>query len=107
MKNVIIKLICGLSLTATLAIAGICGAAAYIDPSVVTFGASAIAGIVIAAGAVLFVWWRKVKSKVADKLGIDENANKEKEEELIITVQTEDEATAETAAEQPETADRH
>lgn len=107
MKNVISKLICGLALSATLAVSGIFGAAAYIDPSVVTFGVSAISGILIAAGAVLFVWWRKVKTKVADSLGIDENANKEKEDELIITVKTEDTADASQpsdVSQEPETA---
>ena len=49
-----------------------------------SFAASAIGGILIAAGAVLFVWWRKVKLKVSTKLGIDENAKKEKEEDLVI-----------------------
>ena len=38
-------------------------AAAYIDPFVVSYAAQAIAGIVIAAGAVFFVWWRKVKDR--------------------------------------------
>ena len=71
-------------ISAALTVAGICGAAAYIDPSVVSFAASAIGGILIAAGAVLFVWWRKVKLKVSTKLGIDENAKKEKEEDLVI-----------------------
>lgn len=59
-------------------------AAAYIDPSVVSYAAQAIAGIVIAAGAVFFVWWRKVKKKVSKKLGIDENAGKEVEEDIVI-----------------------
>ncbi len=64
-------------------------AAAYIDPSVVSYAAQAIAGIVIAAGAVFFVWWRKVKKKVSKKLGIDENAGKEVEEDIVISDETE------------------
>lgn len=84
MKKNISNLIWGLCLSAVLMAAGVCSASAYIDPSVVSFAATAIGGIVIAAGAVIFVWWRNVKKKVADKLGIDENANKEKEEDLVI-----------------------
>lgn len=84
MKKFLSKALWGLYISAALTVAGICGAAAYIDPSVVSFAASAIGGILIAAGAVLFVWWRKVKLKVSTKLGIDENAKKEKEEDLVI-----------------------
>jgi hypothetical protein len=84
MKKIVSNALWGLYIGAALTVAGICGAAAYIDPSVVSFAASAIGGILIAAGAVLFVWWRKVKKKVSDKLGIDEDANKEKEEDIVI-----------------------
>lgn len=84
MKKILSKVVWGSYTAAAWMIAGICSAAAYIDPSVVTFAASAIGGILIAAGAVLFVWWRNVKKKVSDKLGIDENAHKEKEEDLVI-----------------------
>lgn len=93
MKKTISNLIWGLCLTLVLMAAGVCSVSAYIDPSVVSFAATAIGGIVIAAGAVIFVWWRNVKKKVADKLGIDEDANKEKEEDLVITT---DEISAET-----------
>ena len=65
-------------------------AEAYIDPSVVSYAAQAIAGIVIAAGAVFFVWWRKVKKKVSKKLGIDENAGKEVEEDIVISDEKEE-----------------
>ena len=34
--------------------------------------------------AVFFILWRKLKKKVSKTLGIDENANKEVEEELVI-----------------------
>lgn len=57
---------------------------AYIDPSVVSYTAQAVAAIAIAAGAVFFVWWRKVKSKVSKKLGIDENAGKEVEDDIVV-----------------------
>lgn len=55
----------------------------YIDPSVMTYTIQIIAGVVVAAGAVAGVLWRKAKKKVQDKLGIDENANKEVEEDIV------------------------
>lgn len=56
----------------------------YIDPSVTTFIIEAVAGIVIAGGAVISVMLRKAKRKINDKLGIDENRNKEVESDDII-----------------------
>lgn len=56
---------------------------AYIDPSVMTYTIQVVAGIVVAVGAVVGVYWRRVKRKVQNKLGIDENANKEIEEDII------------------------
>ena len=61
----------------------------YIDPSVMTYAIQAIAGIVIAVGAVAAVFIRKAKKKVSNKLGIDENRNKEVESDDILEV-TED-----------------
>ena len=58
--------------------------ALYIDPSVMTYGIQAIAGIVIAVGAVVGIYWRKARNKVNEKLGIDENAKKEQEDDLIV-----------------------
>lgn len=55
----------------------------YIDPSVMTYAIQAIAGIVIAVGAGVGIYWRKAKKKAMDKLGIDENAKKEIEEDVI------------------------
>ncbi len=56
----------------------------YIDPAMVS-GIAAFAGTaVIAAGAAFAIWYRRAKKKVAQVLNIDENANKEKEEELVI-----------------------
>lgn len=57
---------------------------AYIDPSVMTYVIQAVAGIVIAVGAVVGIYFRKAKKKVSDKLGIDENRNKEVESDEII-----------------------
>lgn len=56
----------------------------YIDPSVMTYAIQAIAGIVIAVGAVFAVYFRKAKKKISNKLGIDENKNKEVEDDEII-----------------------
>lgn len=57
---------------------------AYIDPSVMTYLIQAIAGIVIAVGAVAGIYFRRAKKKLNDKLGIDENRNKEVETDEII-----------------------
>ena len=56
----------------------------YIDPSVMTFAVQAIAGAVIAIGAFVGIYYRKAKKKVNDKLGIDENRNKEVESDDIF-----------------------
>ena len=55
----------------------------YIDPSVVTYLIQAVAGVVIAIGAAVGIYFRKAKKKVNDKLGIDENKNKEVETDEI------------------------
>jgi hypothetical protein len=49
---------------------------AYIDPSVVTYVIQAVAGIAVAVGAAVGIYWRKAKKKINNKLGIDENKNK-------------------------------
>lgn len=56
----------------------------YIDPSVMTYAIQAIAGVVIAVGAAVGIYWRKAKKKVNEKLGIDENRNKEVESDDIV-----------------------
>ena len=55
----------------------------YIDPSVVTYLIQAVAGVVIAVGAAVGIYFRKAKKKVNAKLGIDENKNKEVETDEI------------------------
>lgn len=57
---------------------------AYLDPSVMTYAIQAIAGIVVAVGAAAGIYWRRAKKKLNDKLGIDENANKEVEDDIVI-----------------------
>lgn len=56
---------------------------AYLDPSVMTYTIQIIAGVVVAVGAVVGILWRRAKKKVQNKLGIDENAKKEVEEDIV------------------------
>ena len=60
---------------------------AYIDTSSVTIVITSISAIVIAVGATAVILWRKAKKKVAETLHIDENANKEVEDELVINTE--------------------
>ncbi|MBO4311296.1 MAG: hypothetical protein J5856_09570 [Lachnospiraceae bacterium] len=55
----------------------------YIDPSVTTYLIQAIAGAAIAVGAGLAIYFRSARKKINDRLGIDENRNKEVESEDI------------------------
>ncbi len=57
---------------------------AYIDPSVMTYLIQAIAGVVIAVGAAVGIYFRRAKKKLNDKLGIDENRGKEVETDEIV-----------------------
>ena len=57
---------------------------AYIDPSVMTYMIQVVAGIVVAIGAVVGVYFRKTKKKISEKLGTDENKNKEVESDEIF-----------------------
>lgn len=56
---------------------------AYIDPSVMTYVIQAVAGVVIAIGAVVGIYWRKAKKKVQDKLGIEETKEMETDEIVV------------------------
>ncbi len=56
----------------------------YIDPSVMTYAIQAIAGIIIAIGAFVGIYFRRAKKKINNKLGIDENKNKEVETDEIV-----------------------
>ena len=58
---------------------------AYIDPSVSTYIIQAVAGIVVAVGAAVGIYFRRAKKKFNDKLGRDENRNKEVESDDIIS----------------------
>lgn len=57
---------------------------AYIDPSVMTYAIQAVAGVVIAVGAVVALLWRKAKKKVSEKLNLEEKSVKETEEEVQL-----------------------
>lgn len=57
---------------------------AYIDPSVMTYVIQAVAGVIIAVGAAIGIYFRRAKKKINDKLGIDENRNKEVESDEIV-----------------------
>lgn len=59
-------------------------ASAYIDPSTTTFLIQAVAGVAVAIGAFVTIYWRKAKKKIQNTLHIDENANKEVEEEIRV-----------------------
>lgn len=58
-------------------------AEAYIDPSVMTYVIQAVAGVVIALGAVIGIYWRRARRKIGNKFGLDENRGKEKESDEI------------------------
>lgn len=59
-------------------------ALAYIDPSVSSYLIQAVAGIVVAVGAFFAIYWRRTKKKIRDKLGMEENARKETEEDVQV-----------------------
>lgn len=69
---------------------------AYIDPSVTTYAIQAIAGVVIAVGAVAGIVWTKMKKKAKEKLNIDLEGKKEVEEDVVAY--TEDAEKAEAGA---------
>ena len=58
--------------------------AGYIDPSVMTYAIQAGAAVVIGVGAFVGIYLRRAKKKINDKLGIDENRNKEVESDDIV-----------------------
>ena len=64
----------------------------YIDASAVSIIIPAIAGVVVGIGSWLFLHFRRAKSKVSKKLGIDENAGKEVEEDIVINDEEQTEA---------------
>ena len=79
MKKILTMVCC---LFAGMLLFGVNGQA-YIDPSVTTYLIQVIAGVVIAVGAFIGLYFRKAKKKVSNALGIDENKNKEVESDEI------------------------
>ena len=57
---------------------------AYLDPSTTTYLIQAVAGIVVAIGAVAGIYYHKAKKKINKTLNIDENAKKEVEDDVVI-----------------------
>ena len=70
-------------LTCSLMVAMTMNASAYLDPSVMTYTNQDVSGVVVAVGAVVGVYWRKAKKKVQNSLGMDENAKKTVEEDVV------------------------
>ncbi len=64
---------------------------AYIDPSVMTYVIQAVAGVVIAVGAAVGIYWRKAKKKAQEKLGIKET-KEEESDEIIVNEDAEEKA---------------
>lgn len=79
MKQVFIKVFFAISLMFTFSTT----AFAYLDPSVMTYTIQVVAGVVVAVGTVIGIYWRKARKKVQDKLGINENTYKEVEEDVV------------------------
>ena len=86
MKKLVIKVFEILFFSIGFAVLFSINAKAYIDPSVMTYTIQAIAGVAIAIGAAIAVYWRSVRKKVNKKLGVDENKNKEVEKDEILFV---------------------
>lgn len=84
MKKIFIKLIIIIYFVVNFALLFSINARAYIDPSVMTYAIQAIAGIAIAIGTAVALYWRNAKRKLSKKMGIDENRNKEVEEDNIV-----------------------
>lgn len=72
---------------------------AYIDPAATSVLLSSIVAIVVAIGASAIVIWRKVKKGVSKTFHIDPNANKEVEEDIVLTDETAEEPAKEEATE--------
>lgn len=56
----------------------------YIDISAVSMVIPIIAGIIVVISSSVYLIFRRAKSKISKKLGIDENAGKEVEEDVVI-----------------------
>lgn len=84
MKKIFIKILIIIYFVVNFALLFSVNTRAYIDPSVMTYAIQAIAGIGIAIGTAVAMYWRSAKKKLSKKMGIDENKNKEVEEDNIV-----------------------
>ena len=75
----------------------------YIDPAATTALVAGITAGATALGAAFIIIWRKLKKGVSKTFHIDENANREVEEELVILDDNAAEATEEAKAEETDT----
>ena len=91
MKKIFFKLTGLLFFVVGFAVLFSINAKAYIDPSVMTYTIQAIAGVAIAIGAAVAMYWRSVRKKLNKKLGVDENKNKEVEKDEIVFVKKNEE----------------
>lgn len=83
MKKILMSVVaCTWIFAAAMLFFGVNGSA-YIDPSVMTYVIQAVAGVVIAVGAAVGIYWRKAKKKVQDKLGIEETKEMETDEIVV------------------------
>ncbi|MBR6050082.1 MAG: hypothetical protein IKP68_02635 [Clostridia bacterium] len=64
---------------------------AYIDISSVSYVLPIVVGIAVAIGSWVYIHFRRAKSKISKTLGIDENAGKEVEEDIVISDEETDE----------------
>ena len=87
MKKVLIRSMKSLFFGVFLSVVGMLlfgvTASAYIDPSVMTYMIQIIAGLVIAVGAIIGVYWRRAKKKVQNTLGIEEKKEIESDEIIV------------------------
>lgn len=85
-KNMMLSLsFCAFGLCVGMLVFGVT-ANAYVDPSVMTYMIQVVAGVVVAVGAVVGIYWRKAKKKVQDKLGIEEKKEYESDDIVVDEV---------------------
>lgn len=77
------KYLCCAYMTVCVMMAMTISASAYLDPSVMTYTIQVVAGVLVAVGAMAGIAWRRAKKRIQDKLGIDEIAKKEVEDDVI------------------------
>lgn len=74
----------------------------YIDISAVSMVIPIIAGIIVVISSSVYLIFRRAKSKISKTLGIDENAGKEVEEDVVINDEETSDAGNESASEKAE-----